>query len=52
MSDQQIDPQLVINDLLDQLKKLTLENSMLRVYIANSLGLVTEPETSSDEVTV
>lgn len=50
MSDQQIDPQLVINDLLDQLKKLTLENSMLRVYIANSLGLVTEPETSSEAI--
>lgn len=33
MSEKQIDPQLVINDLLEQIKKLTLENSMLRIYI-------------------
>lgn len=32
----QIDPQLVINDLLDQIKRLTLDNSMLRAYISNA----------------
>jgi hypothetical protein len=33
-SDTQIDPQAVINDLLDQIKRLTLDNSMLRAYIS------------------
>jgi hypothetical protein len=32
-SDTQIDPQAVINDLLEQMKRLTLDNSMLRAYI-------------------
>lgn len=35
--DTQIDPQTVINDLLDQIKKLTLENSMLRVFVNERL---------------
>lgn len=29
----QLDPQIIINDLLDQIKRLTLDNSMLRAYI-------------------
>lgn len=32
-TDTQIDPQAVISDLLEQMKRLTLENAMLRVYI-------------------
>lgn len=31
----EINPEIVINDLLDQIKKLTLENAMLR-------GVITE----------
>lgn len=51
MSDNQIDPQLVISDLLDQIKKLTLENSMLRVYVGQAMGAIPEKETSSQETT-
>ena len=35
--DMELNPQLIIEDLLDQIKRLTLDNSMLRAYInANS----------------
>lgn len=43
MNDTQIDPQIVINDLLDQIKRLTLDNSMLRAYISNSASASADP---------
>ncbi len=42
-ADTQIDPQIVINDLLEQIKRLTLDNSMLRAYINN----ISAPEQSA-----
>lgn len=36
--DTQLDPQVIINDLLDQIKKLTLDNSMLRAYINGKMA--------------
>lgn len=32
----EVNPEVVINDLLDQIKRLTLENSMLRSVIATT----------------
>lgn len=42
--DTQIDPQVIINDLLDQIKRLTLDNSMLRAYIQNSMNAPAEAQ--------
>lgn len=42
--DTQIDPQIIINDLLDQIKRLTLDNSMLRAYIQNSMNAAAEAQ--------
>jgi hypothetical protein len=42
--DTQIDPQVIINDLLDQIKRLTLDNSMLRAYIQNSMNTPDEAQ--------
>ena len=48
--DTQLDPQVIINDLLDQIKKLTLDNSMLRAYInANSQAQAPEIPVVVDE---
>lgn len=35
MSDINVNPEILINDLLDQIKKLTLDNAILRCYIVN-----------------
>lgn len=35
MSDINVQPEIIINDLLDQIKKLTLDNTILRAYIFN-----------------
>lgn len=32
--DTQVDPKLVIDDLLEQVKRLTFDNSMLRAHVA------------------
>lgn len=43
--DMELNPQLIIEDLLDQIKRLTLDNSMLRAYInANSQAQVSAAE--------
>lgn len=44
--DTQIDPQVIINDLLDQIKRLTLDNSMLRAYIQNGISASAEAQVS------
>jgi hypothetical protein len=36
--DTQLDPQVIINDLLEQIKKLTLDNTMLRAFINNNMA--------------
>lgn len=38
MSDINVNPEVIINDLLDQIKKLTLDNTILRAYIFNLEG--------------
>lgn len=45
----EVNPETVINDLLDQIKKLTLENSMLRaaLTVTNS-AQVNEDATSAE----
>lgn len=36
--DTQLDPQVIINDLLEQIKRLTLDNTMLRAFINNNMA--------------
>lgn len=43
----EVNPEAVINDLLDQIKRLTLENSMLRSAIAGIEQEATAPPAAS-----
>ena len=43
----EVNPEAVINDLLDQIKRLTLENSMLRSAIAGIEQEATVPPAAS-----